>query len=202
MPAVDSCPRTGRDSRGQGRQPRAARAERNPGSAERLERASCEPHNHCAPAAVRDADPHAFDVARTHASGDDRLRLRQRQRGVSDHLRGRGVGRPSGPIAWSLTPRHRHWRPHGHGPCHAGGEGRRPLRVQRKVHGEHQLQSVLVALAPTMTGGTGSGLRRQAGGNTSREPLFPPGVPPPVPLQGTSAFAHLDSDTILPYVSG
>src|SRR5262245_47167683 len=27
------------------------------------------------------------------------------QRGVSDHIRGRGLGRPSGHFGWSLTPR-------------------------------------------------------------------------------------------------
>jgi len=44
--AVDSCQDTGRGSRGQGRQPRAARAQRNRGRAQSLERTSCEPHNH------------------------------------------------------------------------------------------------------------------------------------------------------------
>ena len=71
MLAVDSCPRTGRGSRGQGRQPRAARAERNLGGAERLERASCEPHNDRATAEDRDVDLHAFNVALMYESDDD-----------------------------------------------------------------------------------------------------------------------------------
>ncbi|MGH9254596.1 MAG: hypothetical protein ACRD3C_08500, partial [Vicinamibacterales bacterium] len=41
---------------------------------------------------TRIGTPHA---ARTHASDDDPLRLRQRQRGVSDHLAGRRLGRPT-----------------------------------------------------------------------------------------------------------
>jgi hypothetical protein len=69
--AVDSCPRTGRGSRGQGRQPRAARAERNQGSAERLERASCKPHNDFATAEDRDVILHAFNAASMHESDDD-----------------------------------------------------------------------------------------------------------------------------------
>jgi hypothetical protein len=35
------------------------------------------------------------------------------QRGVSDHIRGRALGRRRGHLGWSLTPRNWHWRPHG-----------------------------------------------------------------------------------------
>ena len=69
--AVDSCQDTGRGLRGQGRQPRAARAERNRGRAERLERASCEPHNDSATAEDRDVDLDAFNAASMHESDDD-----------------------------------------------------------------------------------------------------------------------------------
>lgn len=58
LAAVDSCQGTARGLRGQGRQPRAARAERKRGHAQRLERASREPHNHCATAEDRDVDLH------------------------------------------------------------------------------------------------------------------------------------------------
>jgi hypothetical protein len=60
-----------RDSRGQGRQPRAARAERNQRIAQRLERASCEPHNDFATAEDRDVDLHAFNAASMHKYDDD-----------------------------------------------------------------------------------------------------------------------------------
>ena len=66
MAAVDSCQKTDRDSRGQGRQPRAARAEQKQGSAERLERASCEPHNYRATAEDRDVDLREFNGAVVH----------------------------------------------------------------------------------------------------------------------------------------
>jgi hypothetical protein len=69
--AVDSGQEEARDLRGQGRQPRAARAERNRGGAERLERASCEPHNDHATAEDRDVDLHAFNVALMYESDDD-----------------------------------------------------------------------------------------------------------------------------------
>jgi hypothetical protein len=68
--AVDSCQDTGRGSRGQGRQPRAARAERNRGRAQRLERASCEPHNRKATAEDLDVDLHSFNAASQHESAD------------------------------------------------------------------------------------------------------------------------------------
>jgi hypothetical protein len=64
-------PKKDRDSHGQGRQPRAARAERNHKRAERLERASCEPHNHRATAEDRDVDLRAFNGAAMHESDDD-----------------------------------------------------------------------------------------------------------------------------------
>jgi hypothetical protein len=69
--AVDSCQKPDRDSRGQGRQPRAARAERNRGRAQRLERASCEPHNHKATAEDLDVDLDSFNAASQHESDDD-----------------------------------------------------------------------------------------------------------------------------------
>jgi hypothetical protein len=69
--AVDSCRETARGSRGQGRQPRAARAERNRGRAQRLERASCEPHNDRATAEDLDMDLHGFNAASMHESDDD-----------------------------------------------------------------------------------------------------------------------------------
>jgi hypothetical protein len=69
--AVDSCPRTARGSRGQGRQPRAARAEHNEPCAQRLERASCEPHNDRATAEDRDVDLQVFNAASMHESDDD-----------------------------------------------------------------------------------------------------------------------------------
>ena len=75
MLAVDSCPRTGRDSRGQGREPGTARAERNRGTAQRLERASCEPHNRCATADDHDVDLHAFNAACMRESDDHPFRL-------------------------------------------------------------------------------------------------------------------------------
>jgi hypothetical protein len=61
--AVDSCQKEARDSRGQGRQPREARAERNNRSAQRLECASCEPQNVNATACDHTVDPHAFNAA-------------------------------------------------------------------------------------------------------------------------------------------
>jgi hypothetical protein len=69
--AVDSCRETARGSRGQGRQPRAARAERNRGHAQRLERASCEPHNDRATAEDRDVTLPAFNAVSLHESDDD-----------------------------------------------------------------------------------------------------------------------------------
>ena len=70
MLAVDSCQGTGRGSRGQGREPRAARAERNQGRAQRLDRASCEPHNFQATAGVHEADSRGFNAA-VMREGDD-----------------------------------------------------------------------------------------------------------------------------------
>ena len=54
--ALDSCQKTDRDSRGQGRQPRAARADRN------RDRATAED---------RDMDLRAFKAASMHESDDD-----------------------------------------------------------------------------------------------------------------------------------
>ena len=71
MAAVGRCQKTDRDSRGQGRQPRVARAERNQCDAERLERASCEPHNDRATAEDRDVNLRAFNAASMHESDDD-----------------------------------------------------------------------------------------------------------------------------------
>ena len=69
--AATSCQKTDRDSRAQGRQPRAARAERNRGRAQRLGRASCEPHNHRATAEDRDVDLDVFNDASMHESDGD-----------------------------------------------------------------------------------------------------------------------------------
>jgi hypothetical protein len=69
--AVDSCQKPDGDSRGQGRQPRAARAERSRGRAQRLERENREPHNHCATAEDRVVDPDAFNAASMDESDDD-----------------------------------------------------------------------------------------------------------------------------------
>jgi hypothetical protein len=69
--AVDNCQDTARGSCGQGRAPCEARAQRNRGRAQRLERASCEPHNDCATAEDRDVDLHAFNAALMRESDDD-----------------------------------------------------------------------------------------------------------------------------------
>ena len=68
-----------------------ARAERNESSAQRLERASCEPHNDRATADDRDVDLHAFNAALVHEFGDDVFPLRHRPRGVSDHSQAAGM---------------------------------------------------------------------------------------------------------------
>jgi hypothetical protein len=61
------------------------------------------------------------------------------QRGVSDHVRGRRLGRPSGHFAWSLTPRDCCWRPLRQWRHHAGGTERRPTSTACNLHDDLQL---------------------------------------------------------------
>ena len=65
-------------------------------------------------------------------------------RGVSDHVAGRRLGRPSGHFAWSLTPRDavgdlRQWR------HQAGGTVRRPRTTARNLRDDLQLPYALAA---------------------------------------------------------
>ena len=61
------------------------------------------------------------------------------QRGVSDHIRGRGLGKPCGHFAWSLTPRYCCWRPLRQGLHQAGGTERRPRTTGCNLHDDLQL---------------------------------------------------------------
>jgi len=65
------------------------------------------------------------------------------QRGVSDHIRGRGLGRPSGHFAWSLTPRDCCWRPLRWWHHQAGGTKRRPTTAISNLRTDTQLRCVL-----------------------------------------------------------
>jgi hypothetical protein len=84
--------------------PTAARL-RGRSTAKRLERATREPHN-------RFRRPIEVDTVSGLVTGyiprgslGWLVQLRQRQRGVSDHICGRGRDRRLGQISWSLTPR-------------------------------------------------------------------------------------------------
>ncbi len=63
------------------------------------------------------------------------------QRGVSDHVPGRRLGRPSGHFGWSLTPRDCCWRPHGQWRHDAGGRERRPTTTACNLRGDSRLSS-------------------------------------------------------------
>jgi len=83
--------------------PTAARM-RGRSKAKRLERATREPHNRFRRPIKAKAFP-AHLLAACVTMSQWSVRLRQGQRGVSDHLGGRGRDHKLGQISWSLTPR-------------------------------------------------------------------------------------------------
>ncbi len=91
-----------RESRGQGRQPRVCGGR---SKAKRLERATREPHNRLRRPIEVDTDSLLDTSYIPRGSLGWFVQLRQRQRGVSDHICGRGRVRRLGQISWSLTPR-------------------------------------------------------------------------------------------------
>jgi hypothetical protein len=84
--------------------PTAARL-RGRSTAKRLERASREPHNRFRRPIEVDTDSGLVTGYIPRGSLGWLVQLRQRQRGVSDHICGRGRDRRLGQISWSLTPR-------------------------------------------------------------------------------------------------
>ena len=98
--------------------------------------------------------------------------------GVSDHVRGRGLGRASGHFAWSLTPRDCRGRPHGQWRHNSGGTKRRPTTITCNLRGESRLSSELAAReSPAATWRIPSTLCRR-GGTPRATALFPPLFPP------------------------
>lgn len=104
---------------------------------------------------------------------------------MSDHLRGRGLGRPSGQSAWSLHATVLRLTLSPTALRLSGGTDRRPMRV---------LQPTALVEVGAAQGATSRPAidrdwcwaRRTRGGNTSRVALFPHRVPPPVPLGQTA----------------
>jgi hypothetical protein len=84
--------------------PTAARM-RGRSKAKRLERATREPHNRFRRPIDVDTDSWIVTGYIPRGSLGWLVQLRQRQRGVSDHICGRGRDRRLGQISWSLTPR-------------------------------------------------------------------------------------------------
>jgi len=84
--------------------PTAARM-RGRSKAKRLERATREPHNRFRRPIEVDTDSGLATGYIPRRSLGWLVQLRQRQRGVSDHICGRGRDRRLGQISWSLTPR-------------------------------------------------------------------------------------------------
>jgi hypothetical protein len=84
--------------------PTAARM-RGRSKAKRLERATREPHNRFRRPIDVDTDSGLVTGYIPRGSLGWSVQLRQRQRGVSDHICGRGRDRRLGQISWSLTPR-------------------------------------------------------------------------------------------------
>ena len=84
--------------------PTAARM-RGRSKAKRLERATREPHNRLRRPIEVDTDSLLDTGYIPRGSLGWFVQLRQRQRGVSDHICGRGRDRRLGQISWSLTPR-------------------------------------------------------------------------------------------------
>ncbi len=100
------------------------------------------------------------------------------QRGVSDHVAGRGLGRPSGHFGWSLTPRDCCWRPLRQW-CHqAGGIERRPMTAGRNLRGESPLSSALAARETSVATCGGAFNTACPGGTPRARALFPLRVPP------------------------
>jgi|SRR5215204_7181498 len=99
------------------------------------------------------------------------------QRGVSDHIRGRGLGRPRGHFGWSLTPRDCCWRPLWPFRHQAGGTERRPRRTGRKLHDVRQLPDVLTVRESGLIDQEISSMRPTAGGTPRAHGVFPPVFP-------------------------
>ena len=105
------------------------------------------------------------------------------QRGVSDHVRGRRLGRPSGHFAWSLTPR-LPWSP---GLCAGSDSGRHrspPGRRGRKPTAGNDFSSRLNIARPTRNHPP----RKHAGSGWG-EHLARGAVPLPVPPRRSSRRA-------------
>jgi len=98
--------------------------------------------------------------------------------GVSDHVPGRRLGRPSGHFGWSLTPRDWYWRPHGQWRYQAGVMERRPTTMACNLRGDLQLSSVFGARespAPAFEDSLGAVPPR--GEHLARGPVPPPCSP-------------------------
>ena len=100
-------------------------------------------------------------------------------RGVSDHIGGRRLGRPSGHFGWSLTPRDCCWRPLRQWRHQAGGTERRPTTTACNLR---RRLAVVPRRSPRASRcsstRTRSSTRDQSRGNTSRGGGVPPRVPP------------------------
>ena len=101
--------------------PTAARP-RGRSTAKRLERATREPHNRFRRPIEVDTDSGLGTGYIPHGSLGWLVQVRQRQRGVSDHICGRGRDRRLGQISWSLTPRSTLVPGRDHGEVHRSAE--------------------------------------------------------------------------------
>jgi hypothetical protein len=96
---------------------------------------------------------------------------------VSDHIRGRGLGRPRGHFGWSLTPRYYSWRPLRRRFHHAGGIGRRPRTTGCNLHDGRKLLDALTACEPRSLDQDGTSMRANSRGTPRAEWVFPPVFP-------------------------
>ena len=102
------------------------------------------------------------------------------QRGVSDHLRGRGLGRPSGHFGWSLTPRDCSWRPLRQWRGQAGGTERRPRTTGCNLLDILQLPEALRRARVALVAQDKSSMRANPRGTPRAEGCSPrcsPGTP-------------------------
>ncbi len=100
------------------------------------------------------------------------------QRGVSDHIRGRGLSRPKGHLGWSLTPRDCCWRQLRQRRHQASGTERRPRTTGCNLHDDQQLPDPLTARESQLVDPDLSRDVGNPGGTPRARVLFPYCVPP------------------------
>ena len=123
-------------------------------------------------------------------------RLRQRLRGVSDHLGGRGRDHKPGQISWSLRPRDCCWRPLGRWRHQAGGTERRPFWSPQPTTGQGLAADVSSQSLRQEAAEATSGLSAK-GEHLARGPCSPLCSPPcsPARLSGRSPPGVRDAST-------